>query len=426
MIRSLRRLYVDLCESIRIAGEQLNAHKFRSLLTALGVIIGVWAVISIGIAIDGLNRGFNKSLDMLGSDTIYVQKWPWKDVGDDWVFYRNRRAIQTTYAEELNEIFAETPNSVLVVAVPTSQTQRSISRGDRRVGDVDLTGTNSDFEFLNNAEIEYGRFFTGTEAASGRNVVILGSDVADGLFGGSEQAVGKEVSISQIKYTVIGVYAAQGSFLGLFSFDNQAVLPLKSMRKFYSGRRWWGGQDSVQVMKKPGTPLEVARDELTGAMRRVRGLMPGEDNDFELNASDAVEDTLGPVKSGIAVAGFAITGLSLFVGAVGIMNITFVSVKERTKEIGTRRAIGARSSSILLQFLTEAVAVCLVGGAVGLASAYLTKTMVLKFVPSFLGAVSPALILFAFGISVLVGILAGFVPAWLASRLDPATALRHE
>lgn len=426
MIRTIRRFVHDLAESVRIAAEQLRAHKFRSLLTALGVIIGVWAVICIGIAIDGLNRGFAKSLDMLGSDSIYVQKWPWKDVGDDWVLYRNRRAIQTTYAEELNQIIAETPNTTLVLAVPFSQTQRTVSYESRRVASVQLSGTTADFEFLNSVNIEYGRFFTPPEATSGQNVVILGSEVADGLFGGSEQAVGKRVKISNINYTVIGVFAQQGSFLGLFSFDNQAVMPLASMRKFFTARRWWSGQDSVQVLKRADVHLDDARDELTGAVRRIRGLMPDQENDFELNASDAVEDTLGPIKAGIAVAGFVITGLALFVGAVGIMNITFVSVKERTKEIGTRRALGARRSSILIQFLTEAVAVCLVGGAIGLGTAWITKTVVLHYMPTFIGTISLTLVTMAVVISVGVGILAGFVPALMASRLDPATALRHE
>lgn len=427
MIRDLRRFANDFAESIRIAVEQLRVHKFRSLLTALGVIIGVWAVISIGVAIDGLNRGFNKSLDMLGSDLFYVEKWPWRDVGDDWMDYRNRPGIQVEYAEELNEIISQTPNSRLVVAVPVSRTQRTVSRNDLGVGQVSLSGTNSDFDYISTARIEYGRFFTHAEAFSGLNVIVLGSQVAESLFPeGSDRAIGGRVKISGLSYTVIGVYEEQGSFLAMMSFDNQAVLPLASLRKFYAGRRWWGGGDLVNVMKKPDADREEARDEIVGAMRRIRGLLPDQPDNFEVNASDAVESSLGPVQTGLAIAGFAITGLSLFVGAIGIMNITFVSVKERTREIGTRRAVGARRSSILMQFLVEAVAICLLGGLIGLASAYITMLAVVHFLPWFLGVVSPLLISLAVLISIGVGIASGFVPALLASRLDPATALRHE
>ncbi len=427
MIRTLRRTYTDFAESCRIAGEQLRAHKFRSLLTALGVIIGVWAVISIGVAIDGLNRGFNKSLDLLGSDLLYVEKWPWRDLGDDWVFYRNRPAIQTDYAAQLNEIIAETPNSTLVIAVPVSGTQRGIGRNDLMAGGVNISGTNSEYAYTSTAKIEYGRFFTHPESISGQNVIVLGSQVAGALFPeGVERAIGGKVKISGLTYTVIGVLEEQGSFLAMMSMDNQAIMPLGSLRKFHSSRRWWSGNNSIHVMKKPDASRDEARDEIIGAMRRIRGLMPDEPDDFEVNASDAIESSLGPLQTGLAIAGFAITGLSLFVGAIGIMNITFVSVKERTREIGTRRAIGARRSSILMQFLLEAVSICLLGGLVGLTSAYLTLLAVLYFLPWFLGVVSPVLITFAVLISIAVGIASGFVPALLASRLDPATALRHE
>lgn len=427
MMRSVRRLLADLAESARIAGEQLAAHKVRSLLTALGVIIGVWAVISIGVAIDGLNRGFSKSLDMLGADLFYVERFPWRDVGDEWRQYRNRPGIRTQSSEALNEIIASTPNSTLVTSVPVSQTRRTVSLEDRRMGGINILGTTSDFGYISTAVVEHGRFFTPSEEIRGQNVVVLGHDVADGLFPlGVAHAVGSEVRIHNIAYAVIGVLAPQGNFLGMMSFDNQAVMPLQSLRKFYSGRRWWEGGNTIRIMKRPDAPRDEAYDEIVGAMRRIRGQMPDEANNFEANSSESVENTIGPIKRGIALAGFGITGLALFVGAVGIMNITFVSVKERTREIGTRRAIGARRGSILMQFLFEAVAVCLLGGAVGLATAFATQWTATRFMPEFPGVVSPMLVLAAFAISVVTGVLSGFAPALKAARLDPATALRHE
>jgi len=422
----LRRTYNDLIESIRIAYEQLRVHKMRSMLTALGVIIGVAAVILMGFAINGIDTGFQNSINMLGTDQLYVQKWPWKNVGDDWMLYRNRRSMDTRYADQLNEIIGTTPNSGLVIAVPTDVINQRISRNSDSISGIRTMGTTSDYNFINTGEIEEGRFFTQAEALAGQNVIVLGFDVAQSLFPeGIHLAPGQNVKIKDINFTVIGTLARQGSFLGMQSFDNQAILPLQTMRKFFTGHRW-RDTTSIHVLKKTETPLEVARDEIIGAMRRVRHLEPGASNDFEVNSSDALEDTFGPVKKGVTIAGFFITGLALFVGAIGIMNITFVSVKERTPEIGTRRAIGARQSSILIQFLTESTSICLIGGIIGVILAFIAKLLITHYFPNFPGSFSPALIALAFILSVCTGIFSGFIPAYQASRLDPATALRQD
>ena len=221
---------------------------------------------------------------------------------------------------------------------------------------------------------------------------------------------------------VIGVPERQGSFLGLQSFDNQAIVPLSTLQKVYRGD--W--RNNLRVQIAPGADADLAYDEMTGLYRRIRGLLPEEENDFEINRSEALEKELGPVKSGLALAGFFITGLALFVGAIGIMNITFVSVKERTREIGTRRAIGARRNAILLQFLIEAVSICLLGGVIGLALAYGLKTLIANALPNFPFNFSTDLVILACFLSILTGVLSGLAPAWQAAKLDPANALRHE
>ncbi|MFP4281783.1 MAG: ABC transporter permease [Opitutales bacterium] len=425
-MKFLRRLANEFTENIRIALEQLWVHKMRSLLTALGVIIGVWAVILMGIAINGINTGFANSMDMLGSDHFYVERFPWRDVGDDWRFYRNRPEIKAQLAADLNEIIARTPDSKLTVAVPTVNVGRTVWRDDRQIPNVFLFGTTADYQFIDTNDLAHGRFFTEAEYLSRQNVCVLGAEVAEALFPeGVERALGEEVSIAGIKFTILGVYEKQGSFLGLMSFDRNVAMPLSSMRKFFLGHRW-RDSTSIRVVKKPDVSREAAVDEIIGAMRQARALLPEKENDFEINSSESIEGTLGPVKAGLAIAGFVITSLALGVGAVGIMNITFVSVKERTKEIGTRRAIGARQGSILLQFLTESVSICLVGGVFGLAFAYACQLAREQFLPDFPTSLSPPLVLLAFAVSVATGIAAGFIPALMASRLDPANALRHE
>jgi|TARA_B110000495_G_C22992118_1_gene584412 putative ABC transport system permease protein len=429
-MRAVRKLFLELWESIRIAIEQLRAHILRSILTALGVIIGVWAVILMGVLVSGLNDGIKSSLSLLGSDLFYIEKFPWRDVGDDWMKFRNRTHLEASYAEELNQMIAQNPRSDLFLAAPTVAHFTGLQRDNLSIDNVIIFGTTAAFNLLGSNEVEHGRFFSEAEALSGQNLTLLGSEVAEALFPeGREHAVGQVISLSKIKFTVLGVFAEQGDFLGMQSWDRNAVMPLSSMRKFFVGSRR-RDTTSIRVLKKPEADREVARDEVIGAMRRIRGLLPGEEEDFEVNSSDMIEDQLGRVTGVVAMAGLGITSLSLFVGAIGIMNITFVSVRERTQEIGTRRAVGARRVTILLQFLVEAAFVSLIGGAIGLGLAKICQLGIEAFLGTkdfyFSTSLSPELVAFAVIISVCTGIAAGFVPAWLASRMDPANALRHE
>ena len=416
----MKRFLYELSESWKIAAAQMAANKTRSMLTALGVIIGIVAVTLMGTAINGISTGFDNSMSFIGDDVLYVSQRPWTRV-DDWWNYRDRKKILTEYADKINHAVAVTPDSNLMVAVPTMSLIRSVKFGENNVENVYVLGTTADYAVISTLDCAEGRFFNEIESRGGAEDCIVGFDVADALFAG-RSALDKHIQINGHAFKVIGTLARQGTFLGLFSLDSIVVIPLPAFKKFFSAK----SEADVRVKVRDKTRMADARDELTGIMRRLRSLAADKKEDFSLNEQQAFKGTLDAVKTTIAVAGLFITGLSLFVGAIGIMNITFVSVKERTKEIGTRIALGARRRTILLQFLIESTALCLVGGLIGLTFAYLLCFGMAKAFPSFPISFSFGLVVAAMLVSILTGLASGIAPAWTASRLDPATALRYE
>ena len=416
----MKRLLYEISESWKIAAAQMRANKTRSMLTALGVIIGIVAVTLMGTAIGGIQSGFDKSMSVFGDDVLYVNQWPWKKV-DDWWNYRDRKKIRTNYAEPINRMIAATPNSNLVVAVPISSLIRSVKYANTEVSGILVRGTLYDYILTSTLEFKEGRFFNELESRGGMNVCVIGYDVADALFPAGD-SLNKSVLINGQSFKVIGTITRQGSFLGLFSLDSIVVMPLPAFQKYFSAK----SDSDILVKVRDKSKLVEAKEELTGLMRRVRHLPPEKADDFSINEQQALKSTLDPIKNSIAIAGLFITGLSLFVGAIGIMNITFVSVKERTKEIGTRKALGARRRTILLQFLIESTAICLLGGFIGLTFAYLMCFGIAAAFPSFPIHFSFNLVLVSMLVSVMTGLVSGFAPAWSASRLDPVTALRYE
>ncbi|TCD48515.1 ABC transporter permease [Chlorobium sp. N1] len=421
MKKRLRQFRYESGESFRMALFQIQENRIRSFLTALGVIIGIVAITMMGTAINGIDMGFERSLAMIGYDVVYVQKTSWSTMGE-WWRYRNRPDLKTDYSGTINRIIESNPRSELLVAVPQISTYRaSVREAGQSIEQAFALGTDERYPETASGDLAEGRFFTPGESAAGDRVAVIGDDIARGLFG-EGSAVGRTITLKNTRFRVVGTFRKQGKFLGLFSFDNQVIMPIGAFERVYGKNAFV----TMRVKIRQEEHLTEAKDELRGIMRRIRRLPPGTEDDFSINEQRAFKSQLDPIKNGIAAAGIFITGMSLFVGAIGIMNITFVSVKERTREIGLRKALGARRKTILMQFLIESVMICLIGGLVGLLTALSITWAIGRIVPDFPVSFSFGLVAAGLIVSVTTGIASGLAPAVTASKLDPADALRHE
>ena len=399
-------------ENFRISLGSIFANKTRSILTALGIVIGVLSVTLMGTLISGLDKTFEKSMAGFRSDVLLISRMEWFSGDVDWWEMRNRPRIREEYGEKLLE------RSQYVEAVaPVKERGGSIIRGDRRI-DSRFFGTTTDYLATNTSvDVEKGRFFSDGEQRSGARVLVIGGDVADGLFP-DEDPLDKYVKIGSYKFRVIGVLKKMGKFMGLFSMDNQATMPLGTYKRLYARRGWM----SMRV-KLNTDQADLAKEEVRGIIRQLRRLKPTEKDDFGINQSSTLEAQYKAIKLAIGGTGIFITALSLIVGGIGIMNIMFVSVKERTREIGVRKALGATRNMILGQFLMEAVMICFIAGLSGMGMAYGLSIIINKFFPS---TMPIGLAIGAIMLSIIIGVVSGLVPSYRAAKLDPIDALRYE
>lgn len=404
----------ELKEGLAIAYKAIMANKMRSALTTLGIIIGIVSVTLMGTAIEGLDRAFNTSISKIGADVLYIQKWPWF-AGDDWWKYRNRKDIY--YRDAID--FQKQMKGVEAVSYGAGMgSGKGIKYKNNLMTNIIIVGSDENYVQTVGAYPETGRFFNSFESEGGRPVCVLGKEVADGLFP-KEDPIGKYIKIKGFSFKILGVLEKQGSMLGLFSLDTRIIIPMQQFVKLYGNRR------SVQILVKVGDKarVEEVKEEVRGLMRKVRKLPAWKEDDFAINQQEAFTQTFDTINTVISIVGLFITGLSLFVGSIGIMNVMFVSVTERTKEIGIRKALGARRRTILLQFLIESATISLLGGLIGLIIAFPISLIIDQILPT---AMPLSIIMIAIITSLVIGIVSGILPAMRASKLDPVDALRYE
>ncbi len=414
-MKKIGRMFLDLKEGILISLRALKVNKMRAVLTTLGIVIGIVAVTTMSTAIVGLRQAFIKSFSSLGQNVLYVSKFEWMG-GKNWRYYRNRKNI--TYDQYLK--LKKSLTNYEAIAPIQRAFGRTIKRKDLTATSSFIYGTTDQYIRIAEVMPENGRFINEMDMRSNSKVCVIGKDIADALFP-NEDPINKEIKIKNIPIKVIGVLEKQGSgFFGTVSLDAQILMPLPVFYKIFGGKR-----KSLEIAVKVAEKSQVldAREEIEAVMRTIRKVPPGKPNDFAINRQQIFEDVYDKTVGIIAIAGIVITALSLFVGAIGIMNIMFVSVTERTREIGIRKAIGAKTHAILLQFLSEATIICLIGGLIGLSISFPLSLLINQFMPT---SMTPEVVALALLISFVVGIISGILPAKKAAKLNPVEALRYE
>lgn len=410
------RLFLDIGESFNIALNAIRANKGRGALTTLGIIIGIVAVITTMTAFNGMQAAFREGFASVGTDVIYVSRMPWV-VMNDWFLYRNRPRLELAEAVQLEKNLEGR-----AIVNPSMSTRRDVRFGSAVMDGVRLIGTTEKQAVLSSVVPESGRFLMAFDVNYKKNVAVIGPEVRDALFGGASP-LNKKIRIGRSTFRVIGVMEKQGgSTFGGPNFDRQVYIPITSFVKAYGGSR---GTDVDVAVKAPSLEsMEDLEYEVIGEMRKIRKLRPAEPDNFSINKLDTLMGAFNNIIGVVLLLGLVVTSIALFVGGIGVMNIMFVSVTERTREIGVRKAIGAKRYSILLQFLFESSVICLIGGIIGIVIATIVTAVInATLMPA---SISIPILVIAVVISVLVGVVAGFVPAFRGSRLDPVEALRYE
>ena len=407
-----------LKESVLFALHALVNNKLRTILSLLGVTIGIFAIISVLSAVDSLETNVRGEVSDLGDDVVYIQKWPWGG-GNDMPWWKMMNRPQPTLNEfkKLSTRF----NKAEAVAMNVFPRQQTIKYKTNSISDVQTVGVSNDYELFGNVDVVDGRFFSFSEYNAGSNSVVLGYDIAQGLFEGLDP-LGKSFRLFGRKVKVIGVLAKEGDSMIGNSNDQNVLIPLNFVRKIQNLNE---GRVDALIMVKPiqGVGIEQLKDELTGELRSIRRLRPRQDDNFALNEVSVLASNLDEFFGFLNIAGIIIGGFSILVGGFGIANIMFVSVRERTNIIGIQKSLGAKNYFILSQFLVESVVLSLLGGLIGLLMVFGVMKLIsnLAEMDIFLGLSN---IVIGLSISVSIGLIAGIIPAWMGAKMNPVDAIR--
>ena len=416
------KLFIRLVlESLLFSFNSIIANPIRTLLSLLGVTIGIFTIIAVLSLVDSLEDSIQNSLDFLGTDNLRVEKWPWEFDNPGYEWWKFWKRPHPTYKEYT--FLKENLKHAEAVEILVFRQGLTIKYLNNSSSEVTLIGIVYDSKEINDYKIISGRYYTENETILGSNYVVIGYKIMQDLFENSDYAIGKEIKIKGVKFRVIGVLEEEGeSFVGGDSNDRNMRVPFNSFKKIYrTGKK---GSNAALVVKgnsELDPRLENLEYELKGMLRARRGLKPTEDENFAINRPEYLTGFVSSIFSTISIAGWVIGSFSIFVGGFGIANIMFVSVKERVPIIGLQKSLGAKNYFILMEFLFESSFLSIIGGVIGLIFVFLITFVDLG---SFDLRISLTNVILGISISTIIGICAGLIPAIFASRLDPVEAIR--
>ncbi len=404
-------------ESYRFAIQSIVINKVRTLLSLLGITIGIFSVISVLTIFDSMEIAVRSSINSLGSNVLFIQKWPWiMDGNIAWWKIMKRPEPSLRDMKQIQKRSTASEKSAFLFGI-----NRTVKYKSNSIEDVGVLAVSHDYDYVMPFDLKDGRYFTPLESQAGRNVAIIGSDISENLYEGLNP-IGRTIKIFGSKLKVIGLMKKQGDDMFGNTNDDRVIIPVNYARSFVNMQKIGG---SIIVMAKPMVSNDELKDELTGILRSVRKLKPNAEDDFAINETSIISQGFDEIFAVFAMVGWIVGGFSLLVGGFGIANIMFVSVKERTNQIGIQMALGAKRFFILFQFLFESVFLSLLGGLIGLLIIYslILISNTYDIIP-FPLKLTTGNIIISISVSGVIGLVAGIIPSWSASRLDPVEAMR--
>jgi putative ABC transport system permease protein len=406
--------------SFKIALQEFRSNKLRTFLSLFGITIGIFCIISVLSTVGSLEYAIQKDIKALGTNTVYIDKWEYGGGDGEYPWWKYVKRPEPKY-EEMRIIKQKVPAAANVAFA--LQGNGNVEFGDDFVSGINYYGVTEEFVNIQPVEVAWGRYFLQNDYDQAANSVVMGYIVAEKLFGKPEEALNQEITIKGKKANITGIIKKQGkSIMGGWEYDNSILLVRGFMKQIIVEKF---AQPIIMVQGREDVPMAALKDELAGAMRSLRKLKPTQADDFSLNDIESFSNAMSDVFSGVNKGGWAIAGLSLIVGMFGVANIMFVTVRERTSQIGLKKAIGAKRSTILTEFLLEAAFLCILGGLIGLLLVFIL-TKIFSLATGFPIFISVDIMLLAVGICILVGVLAGIIPASIAARMDPVVAIRSK
>jgi putative ABC transport system permease protein len=416
----MRKTFEILWNTLKLAVQELGKNKLRTFLSLFGVTIGIFCIIGVLATVSSLEKNIQDGVKSLGSNTIYIDKWDYQGGAEyPWWKYVNRPSPKLIETKLLREKINADINIVFNFTA-----QSFIEFDNNKLDGINYHGITEEFDKIQPIDIQYGRYLNQMEFDYGSPSIIIGYDNAEKLFGNPEKAVGKEVDLRNKKAVIVGVIRKQGkSFIEGWQFDQSIVLSYRFMKQMLFNERF--NNPKIIVKGPENMSTDALKDELTGAMRSIHRLGPVEEDDFALNAISDFSKAVSSLFGSINLGGWMIGLLSLIVGAFGIANIMFVTVRERTPIIGLKKAIGAKKRTILIEFLLESALICIIGGLIGIVLV-VVMSQILSTAFNFPIFVSANILALAIAICVSIGVLAGIIPAMIAAKMDPVVAIRSK